>query len=120
MKILVVDDEPSMRGLLLRIFRQHDTAEARNVEEAKQMLELHEFDVVISDNQMPGPCGVELLAHIDVFHPDVHRILFTASPPADLSSLVNQGVVQDFVHKHALRDLVELCATKLKRRGLRS
>jgi len=113
MTILIVDDEPSMRQLLLRIFRQHKIAQASNAEDAKDLLSKHDFDVVISDNQMPGPSGVELLAHVEVFHPDVHRILFSATPPMDLLSLVDQGVIQDFVQKTDLRELVELCANKL-------
>ena len=80
MKILVVDDEPDVRLLFEQCFRREireglfEFAFAFSGEEAMHYLlqEGHYSEVVLilSDINMPGMSGLELLRHIKQDHPD--------------------------------------------------
>jgi len=62
-RILVVDDERSMQEFLEILLRRegYDVSCAGDVESALLALESDDFDVVISDLQMPGKTGLDLL-----------------------------------------------------------
>lgn len=64
--ILVVDDNPDNRDLLVRhIQRQkHSTVTAENGEEALQLLNTQPFDLVLLDIMMPGMSGFDVLEHM--------------------------------------------------------
>jgi PAS domain S-box-containing protein len=64
--ILVVDDNPDNRDLLVRnIERQrHSALTAENGEEALQLLNTQPFDLVLLDIMMPGLSGFEVLEQI--------------------------------------------------------
>jgi two-component system chemotaxis response regulator CheY len=72
MKILVVDDEADVQPLFLQRFRKEikhgdiDFSFALSGEAALQYLEGHHSEVVLilSDINMPGMSGLELLSHI--------------------------------------------------------
>ena len=63
LKILVADDESGIREILNEILKSegHLVTEATNGAEAKELLSSGDFDLVISDIQMPNMSGVELL-----------------------------------------------------------
>ena len=63
-KILCVDDEPNILSALRRMFMLSgfDIEEASSGAEAIKKLEEKEFHLVLSDMQMPGMNGAELLA----------------------------------------------------------
>jgi len=64
--ILVVDDNPENRDLLVRhIHRQHhEAATAQNGEEALQQMKAQPFDLVLLDIMMPGMSGFDVLEHL--------------------------------------------------------
>lgn len=64
--ILVVDDNPDNRDLLVRhIQRQHHAAvTAENGEEALQLLQAQPFDLVLLDIMMPGMSGFDVLEYM--------------------------------------------------------
>ncbi len=64
--ILVVDDEASLRELLLRIFTQrgHAVVTAADGRHAIRLAEQSTFDVVICDLHMPGMDGRDVIAHL--------------------------------------------------------
>ncbi|HEC11370.1 MAG TPA: response regulator [Acidimicrobiales bacterium] len=69
MQILVVDDSPVMRKIVRRTLRQagfggHDVVEAGDGVEALAALEEDDFDVVMSDWNMPNMSGIELLEEV--------------------------------------------------------
>ena len=72
MKVLVVDDEPDMKMLFEQRFRKEirehtiDFAFADSGEQALSYLDLHHHEAVLilSDINMPGMTGLELLKHI--------------------------------------------------------
>lgn len=79
-RILVVDDEPSMREFLL-ILLEREGYELQTAADAAYALKLmvdKRVDLVISDVQMPGLSGIELLALIKKQMPDTAVLLITA------------------------------------------
>lgn len=62
-RILVVDDERSLREFLTILLENEGfaVAEAENAEQALQQLEDHTFDVVICDLKLPDGTGLEVL-----------------------------------------------------------
>ncbi len=65
-RILVADDEPSFRELLADILETagHEVVEARDGEQALAALERGAYDLVLTDQRMPGIGGLELLRRI--------------------------------------------------------
>jgi response regulator RpfG family c-di-GMP phosphodiesterase len=62
-RILIVDDEPAVCGLLKEAlsFEGYDCQTRSNGKEALEALRLQPFDVVLTDLNMPGMSGLELL-----------------------------------------------------------
>ncbi|MEN8149171.1 MAG: ATP-binding protein [Planctomycetota bacterium] len=58
-RILVVDDDPKVRGLLLRVLKLdgHDVTVAANGREALRLLDRDAFELVLTDLMMPGLSG---------------------------------------------------------------
>ncbi|MGB1700766.1 MAG: response regulator [Nannocystaceae bacterium] len=61
-KILVVDDAPTVRTMVGKALREdgHDITEAANGVEGLQHAEKYEFDLVVTDVNMPEMNGIEL------------------------------------------------------------
>jgi two-component system, NtrC family, response regulator HydG len=80
MKILIVDDEPTVRFALTELLADagHSVREAEHAPAALAALEGDRADVVISDLNMPAMNGMALLEEIRARHPDTLFILLTA------------------------------------------
>jgi two-component system response regulator PilR (NtrC family) len=79
-RILVVDDERSMRELLMIVLRRegHQVQLAEDGKAAVALLEHHAIDVLISDIKMPGMSGVDVLRAAKRIDPDIVGIMITA------------------------------------------
>lgn len=77
--ILVVDDEGAIRYSISKTLQRvgYQVHTASSGEEAMEMLQRQEYDVVLTDIRMPGLSGVELLARIKEQAPDAVVILLT-------------------------------------------
>ncbi len=65
--LLIVDDEPDMVRSLERIIARktaYDVITTTNALEVPELLEKHQFDVIISDQNMPGMGGMDILKYI--------------------------------------------------------
>ena len=78
--ILVVDDELMMRQLLEKILRRdgYQVFSAADGEEALAIMGKEEISIVISDLQMPGMSGFDLLKVLKKDNPHVGIIMMTA------------------------------------------
>jgi DNA-binding NtrC family response regulator len=80
-RILVVDDEPSIR-LLCRInfeLEGHEVLEAHSLATARQALEEQEVDVVVLDVHLGGERSDELVAECRAQQPPIPVVLVTGS-----------------------------------------
>ena len=79
-KILIVDDENQLRGLLARIIglEGYEVFQADCCKAGLKQLELSNPDVVLCDVRLPDGSGVELVTEIKRLKPSVEVILLTA------------------------------------------
>jgi two-component system NtrC family sensor kinase len=94
--ILVVDDDEHVRRAVRRTLRhsRYRFLEASHAEHALQILSSEDVHVLLSDHQMPGMPGVELLRQVKTRWPLVQRVLLTGQ--ADMEAVqeaVNQSEV---------------------------
>ena len=100
-RILIVDDERSMREMLAILLRRegHDVVVAENGRRAIECLDQRSFDVVVSDARMPDIDGIQVLRHARSINPSVIAIMITAFGSPDLIKGVEQLGVTDYVEK---------------------
>jgi two-component system, probable response regulator PhcQ len=101
-RILLVDDEPALIDGLRRMLRREpfDVVQAGCGEEAVAILSSSEVDAVVSDQDMPGMRGTELLRWMREHRPDVLRVLLTGRATLDVAlDCVNRGEVYRFLTK---------------------
>jgi DNA-binding NtrC family response regulator len=100
--ILVVDDEESIRTTLQRVLRGegYTVYEAESGDEALEILKDKPVQLVISDHNMPGMSGLELLKLVRDRYPNICRIMLTADSSADtIIRSINEGEVYRFIQK---------------------
>ena len=105
-KVLVVDDEPHLKRLLKQAFRKDLKANeleflfAENGREALNTLALNDdIDLVVSDLNMPEMNGLELLDHLNRFHPLLKTVILTAyGDMENIRAAMNRGAF-DFLSK---------------------
>ena len=78
-KLLIVDDEPLIRESLYEIFRieGYDVQMAPAAEEALEIMEKIEFDIVVTDFKLPEMSGLDLLHEIKERYKKTEVILMT-------------------------------------------
>lgn len=80
-KVLIIDDEDQLRGLLSRIIglEGYEVFQADSCKNGLKQLALHDPDVVLCDVRLPDGNGVELIAEIKRVKPLVEVIMLTAT-----------------------------------------
>jgi DNA-binding NtrC family response regulator len=80
-KILIVDDEEDFLLLMRRYLDAYglETEGASSSIQARHCLERTRYDAVVSDLNMPGESGLDLLAHVSHRFPGLSFILMTGS-----------------------------------------
>jgi two-component system response regulator GlrR len=78
-RLLIADDDLATREMMGSYFREkgYFVFLAENGEEGLRLLGEEKIDLVISDYQMPGMDGKELVRRINRFHPSLPVILIT-------------------------------------------
>lgn len=100
--VLFVDDDESILHCLQRIFRQEaiTVLTASGAEAALSVLGSQPVSLIVSDLQMPGMNGFELLRLVKERHPETVRVILTGH--ADTSAAmraINEGEVYRFFTK---------------------
>ena len=100
-RLLVVDDETANLQKLHRTFvNDFRVWQAKTGEEATTLLQGQPFDVIITDQRMPGMSGVDLLRHSLDSSPTAVRIILTGyTEVEDLMMAINEGQVDRYVTK---------------------
>lgn len=99
--VLCVDDEPNiLRSLRWLLQREFEVMTAPSGQDALALVRQNNFDVIISDQRMPGMSGVELLREVRKIAPRAMRILLTGySDVAAVMRSVNESEVFRFINK---------------------
>jgi len=118
-KALIVDDEPDIRELLdLTLSRMDiETFSATNLASARVALEQEQFDLCITDMNLPDGNGIDLVKGIQVNYPNLPVAVLTAYGSMETAITALKAGAFDFVSKpvdlQRLRDLINT-ALKLK------
>lgn len=110
-KILCVDDETANLRLLERLFRDsYEVFTAASGPDGLELLEVHDFALIISDQRMPGMTGIDFLKHAAEIRRQTVRIMLTGYTDAGtLVEAINSSVVYKYVTKPWIND--DLAAT---------
>jgi two-component system response regulator RegX3 len=119
-RILVVDDEPSVRESVGYALEQEgfDVTLAEDGEDAEGKLDGHSFDLLIIDIMMPGKSGLDICREVRADSP-VPIILLTAKD-AEVDKVVGLEVgADDYVTKpFSVRELLGRVRAQLRRQEL--
>jgi EAL domain-containing protein (putative c-di-GMP-specific phosphodiesterase class I)/ActR/RegA family two-component response regulator len=87
--VLVVEDDEIQRQALVRLLwsEGYSVEAVTNGEDAVRAFDAGDFDLVVSDIDMPGRGGIDLLRVIRLSDPDVPVILLTGGPTLDTAIL---------------------------------
>ena len=121
-RILVVDDEFSVRDSLYNWFRKdgHEVTAVENATLALKALQDHSFDVALLDIKMPGMDGMELQEHVHSIDPQIAVIMITAFAAVDTAVRALKQGAFDYVTKPIDPDeLSHLVLRALEQRRLR-
>ena len=105
-KVLVVDDEESVRNLLQKILEEagYQVTTAANGKEALYKVSLGEADVVLLDIKMPEMAGVEVLSRLTADSPDTCVIMVTALVETETAVNAMKMGAYDYITKPFDRD----------------
>lgn len=105
-RILVVDDEESVRILLKRTLTEagYDVVTAANGQEALDKVSQLQVRVVLSDIKMPGISGIEVLRKLTADHPDICVIMATAVTDTQTAIDIMKLGAYDYISKPFNRD----------------
>ncbi|MBX2840993.1 MAG: sigma-54 dependent transcriptional regulator [Flammeovirgaceae bacterium] len=100
-KILIVDDEKSIRYTLREIleFEKYKVDEAKDGEEGYEMVRKTDYDVVLCDVKMPRMDGIELLEKAMGIGQDTQFIMISAHGNIDTAVEATKKGAFDFIQK---------------------
>jgi two-component system response regulator PilR (NtrC family) len=101
MRVLVVDDERSMRELLTIVLKRdgHDVLVADDGARAIELLKKQRVDILITDIRMPQVSGVDVLREAKRIDPEIISIVMTAFASTDTAVEALRLGAADYVHK---------------------
>jgi two-component system response regulator AtoC len=121
MKILIVDDEVSIREIIQKNLSQtggFNVEAAQNGLEAIEKIEKEVFDLVLTDLKMPEMDGLELLKNIKGTRPEVMVILMTAFGSIETAVEAMKMGADDYITKPFNIDHLLLRISKVQKESL--
>jgi two-component system probable response regulator PhcQ len=100
--ILIVDDEEKVIKAIQRSLRHenYQLFTASGGEAGMHWIEMREFDLVLSDQHMPGMDGVTFLQKVKTEHPNILTIMLTGATDIDIAvKAINEAGVYKFILK---------------------
>jgi two-component system response regulator PilR (NtrC family) len=121
-RVLVVDDERGMRDFLEIFFRREgmEVSTAANVAEARAQIEGDDFDLIMTDVQMPGASGIELLRSVKEASPETVVIVMTAFATTETAIEAMKQGAYDYLTKPFKIDELRLVVNKALEKKLLS
>jgi two-component system, NtrC family, response regulator PilR len=121
-KILIVDDEQSMRDFLSIMLKKegYEVVSAENGNDALKAVQADIFDLVITDVKMPGMDGIGVLKAVKDVSPETVVIMITAYATAETAVEAMKLGAYDYITKPFKVDEIKLVIEKaLEKRHLR-
>ncbi|ACV27700.1 response regulator [Kangiella koreensis] len=117
--ILVVDDDSSIRWVLARALHnaEYKVISCDNGTEAIELVNTHQPNIVITDIQMSGMSGLELLEKLNQSHPSLPVIMITAYADTDIGSQTHDLGAFDYLPKpFNINQVINICRKALDSR----
>jgi len=113
-RILVVDDEDSLRRVLQVQLEQdgYSVVTAASAQQAFSLLQLRGYDLVITDLRMPGLSGVEVLKQVKSQYPETVVIVLTAFGSVETAVEAMKAGAYDFLTKPVHPDELSLVVAR--------
>ncbi|MEO8704557.1 MAG: sigma-54 dependent transcriptional regulator, partial [Kofleriaceae bacterium] len=107
--ILIVDDDEDTAALLVEALRRRgfDVDSVSSGEACLERVRNAAIDVVVTDAQMPGISGVDLVKVLHERHPDLLPIVLTGVGNLDLAVAAIRAGAYDFLSKPVRTDVLE-------------
>ncbi len=121
-KILVVDDEKSIRLLLCRILDKNGymTTMARDTEEARSCLRDQAYELMLCDINMPGESGLALTQKVVAEYPDTAVVMVTGEDdPEGAKNAIEMGSYGYIIKPFEINEIIINVANALHHRMLR-
>ncbi len=119
--ILVVDDEPIIRDILVRKLTSsgYRPVAVENAFEALDKMREKQFPVILSDIMMPGIDGIDLIKKVRVLYPDTAVVMITAVSNANAAiEALKQGASDYLIKPFNLEEIVISIQNALEKRRL--
>ncbi len=119
MRVLVVEDDPTLRSFLIEALRDLGLAPnaASDGRAGLAAVEKHSFDLVLCDIKLPGPSGLEVLKAARERSPSTQVVLMTAYATVELAVEAMKAGALEFLQKpftaDVVRAVVRRCADRL-------
>ena len=120
-KILIVDDEKSVRTLLQRILEEnrYQCRTASGAAEARDLMAAQPFDLLLSDIHMPGESGLDLIAYVKKTYPETAVIIVSVvSDPKEVKEILEIDVYGYLVKPFESSQVLISVANALRRNKL--
>lgn len=121
-RILIVDDDQIFNNLLTDVFRQagYDVESAHAADEALTMLERHPYDLIVTDQRMPGKLGTEFVRDVVKGHPNLPVVMVSGYLENEtIRELIKSGIQGVFIKPLNIFQLLKRCAQLLARNEAR-
>jgi PAS domain S-box-containing protein len=116
--VLHVDDEPGFSDLVAAHLEREDSrfsvVAERSAEAGLEYMETTTPDCVVSDYDMPGTNGLELLEAVRTDSPDLPFILFTGKGSEEIASDAISAGVSDYLRKDTGIDQYTVLANRIR------
>ncbi len=101
LKLMVVDDEESIRDILSDILMDegYDVLEAEDGQVAMKLFAEHDVAIVLTDIRMPGMSGLELLEMVKSQSPETEVIIMTSHASFDTALAAMRNGAYDYLVK---------------------
>ncbi len=106
--ILIVEDEAILRESLKDWLKDtYQVATAGTGEEALELVEKHNFDLMVVDVRLPGKTGIEVMREVKEIRPHMECIVITAYPQVELAVEAMKLGAVDYLTKPVAPELLE-------------
>ncbi|MBM4781886.1 MAG: response regulator [Archangiaceae bacterium] len=116
-RILVIDDDRSARMLLERVLTRagHSVSLVDTAEEGLVRLKAEPFDLLVTDKNLPGIDGLEVLKQARSVRPNLRALLITGFPTPETQLAANDLGVHAYVTKpFGVHDILDICEAAIR------
>ncbi|NCC51016.1 MAG: response regulator [Spartobacteria bacterium] len=109
-RLLLIEDEPIVASFLQRVLQRegYEVLHARNGEEGLARLHDESFNVVLSDYQMPGMSGLDVVRAVRAMDADIPVLMVTGLGDEKLAATALKEGAADYIMKDASGRYVEV------------